>query len=184
MTCLDPSALAGGRTPERSFPTTRFRAWPRIPRISLSVSGPNNLERGTGFEPCLRQAGRDHLPSSDDARPQIVPPLTAFQKPLTFPGLIPRTALLDIKEPKRPARTSRSVVSRVVFFHAPLDIVRDSDVQPFVLLTLQCVNKHSLNRLERGTGFEPATTGLEGRDSTAELPPQLCRTPFVRLPKT
>ena len=25
--------------------------------------------------------------------------------------------------------------------------------------------------VERGTGFEPATIGLEGRDSTAELPP-------------
>jgi hypothetical protein len=25
--------------------------------------------------------------------------------------------------------------------------------------------------MERGTGFEPATIGLEGRDSTTELPP-------------
>ena len=29
-----------------------------------------------------------------------------------------------------------------------------------------------LESLERGTGFEPATIGLEGRDSTTELPPR------------
>ena len=29
----------------------------------------------------------------------------------------------------------------------------------------------SLEQLERGTGFEPATIGLEGRDSSTELPP-------------
>ena len=33
--------------------------------------------------------------------------------------------------------------------------------------------------LERGTGFEPATTGLEGRDSTAELPPHPFRELFA-----
>jgi hypothetical protein len=26
---------------------------------------------------------------------------------------------------------------------------------------------------KRGTGFEPATNGLEGRDSTIELPPRI-----------
>jgi hypothetical protein len=33
--------------------------------------------------------------------------------------------------------------------------------------------------MERGTGFEPATIGLEGRDSTAELPPP-DHNPFAR----
>ena len=31
--------------------------------------------------------------------------------------------------------------------------------------------------LERATGFEPATNGLEGRDSTTELRPPLIRYP-------
>src|SRR5712692_2050904 len=37
----------------------------------------------------------------------------------------------------------------------------------------QCA--HHTQSLERGTGFEPATIGLEGRDSTAELPPHAFR---------
>ena len=36
--------------------------------------------------------------------------------------------------------------------------------------------------LERGTGFEPATSCLEGRSSTAELPPR--RIQVYRAPTT